>query len=147
MKSTEMMSERKIGKTIQFWVLYLDLMRLQHQIPTAVQTNKFNMRLDAWDKMPPMYFAFNKTNYARYGTWFVQTMKEIDDRYPGVKPLLQSNDLSVQAQTAYPIRISIDQRGEHSINRDAKTPGNFGFLFITKPLWYWCRLKGPVSTP
>ena len=68
MKSTEMMSERKTGKTIQFWVLNLDLMRLQHQIPTAVQTNKFNMRLDAWDKMPPMYFAFNKTNYAMIAT-------------------------------------------------------------------------------
>ena len=83
------------------------------------------MRLDAWDKMLPMYFAFNKTNYARYGTWYVQTMKEIDDRYLGLKPLLQSDGLSVQAQTAYPIRTSIDQRGEQSINRDAKTPSNF----------------------
>ena len=50
---------------------------------------------------------------------------QIDDRYPGLKPLLQSNGFSVQAQTAYPIRTSIDQRGEQSINRDAKTLGNF----------------------
>ena len=75
--------------------------------------------------MLSMYFAFNKTNHTRYGTWYVQTMKEIDDRYPGLKPLLQSNGLSVQAQTAYPIQTSIDQRGEQSINRDAKTPDNF----------------------
>ena len=60
--------ERRIGKTVQFWILYLDLMRLQHQIHTTVQTNDFDMRLDAWDKMLLMYFAFNKTNYARYGT-------------------------------------------------------------------------------
>ena len=99
-------------------------MRLQHQIHTAVQTNDFDMRLDAWNKMLPIYFALNKTNYARYGTWYVQTMKEIDDRYSGLKHLLKSAGLSVQAQTAYPVRASIDQRGEQSINRDAKTSGN-----------------------
>jgi len=114
-----------IGKTAQFWISYLDLMRIQHQIHTSVQTNDFDMRLDSWEKMLPMYFAFNKTNYARYGTWYVQTLKEIDDRYPGLKPLLELQCLSVQAQTSYPIRTSIDQRGEQSINRDAKTPGNF----------------------
>ena len=38
------------------------------------------IRLDAWNKMLPYCFAFNKTNYARYGTWHVQTMKKIDHR-------------------------------------------------------------------
>ena len=66
------------------------------------------MRLDAWDKMLSMYIGFNKTSYVRYRTWYVQTKKEIDDRYPGLKPLLQSNGLSVQVQTAYPIRTTID---------------------------------------
>ena len=56
------------------------------------------MRLASWVKMLLMYFAFNKTNYARYGTWDVHTLKEIDERYPGLKPLLRSNGLSVQAQ-------------------------------------------------
>ena len=50
-------------------------MRLQHQIQSAVQTNDFDMRLDAWNKMLPYYFSFNKTNYASYGTWYVQTIK------------------------------------------------------------------------
>ena len=31
--------------------------------------------------------------------------------------------MSVQAQIAYPVRTAIDQRGEQSINRDAKTAG------------------------
>lgn len=115
--------EGKKGKTAQFWIMYLDLMRLQHQIHTAIQTNDFDMRLNAWKEMLPLYFALNKTNYARYGTWYVQTMTEVDDRYPGLKELLKSTGLSVQAQTSHPIRTSIDQRGEQSINRDAKTSG------------------------
>ena len=31
--------------------------------------------------------------------------------------------MSVQAQIAYPVRTAIDQRGEQSMNRDAKTAG------------------------
>ena len=65
----------KIGNAAKYWLMYLDLTRLQHQIHTAVQTNDFDMRLEAWNKMLPYYFAFNKTNYARYGTWYVQTVK------------------------------------------------------------------------
>ena len=45
--------------------IYLNLMRLKHQIHTVMQANDFDMRLDAWNKMPPYYFAFNKTNYER----------------------------------------------------------------------------------
>ncbi|KAG1711251.1 hypothetical protein GQR58_002553 [Nymphon striatum] len=138
--------EGAIGKTAQFWLLYLDLMRIQHQIHTSVQTNDFDMRLDSWERMLPMYFAFNKTNYARYGTWYVQTLKEIDDRYPGLKPLLQSNGLSVQAQTACSIRTSIDQRGEQSINRDAKTPGGIRFFASNKEaILKWCLNRADVA--
>ena len=63
-------------------------MRLQHQIHTAIQTNDFDMRLNAWKEMLPLHFALNKTNYARYGTWHVQPMTEVDDCYPGLRELL-----------------------------------------------------------
>lgn len=31
--------------------------------------------------------------------------------------------ISVQAQTSHPVRTSVDQRGEQTINKDAKTSG------------------------
>lgn len=101
-------------------MIYLNIMRIQHMIHTAVQTNNFEMRLQAWDEMLPFYFAFNKTNYAIYGLWYVQIMKEVDLRYPGLTKTFKMSGISVQAQSAYP---STDQRGEQSINRDAKTLG------------------------
>ena len=55
-----------------------------------------------------------------YGTWYVQITKEINRRCPGLKELLKSTGLSVQAQTAYPAQTSIDQRGRQSINQDVK---------------------------
>ena len=112
--------EGKKGKTAQFWIMYLDLMRLQHQIHTTIQTNDFDIRLNAWKEMLPLYFALNKMNYARYGTWYVQTMTE----------LLKSPGLSVQGQTSYPIHTSIDQRGEQSIHPVWFLIPIFAFWFI-----------------
>ena len=71
-----------LGKTAQFWILYLDLMRMQHVIQTAVQENDFDARLAAWDYFMPLYFAFNKTNYARYGSFYVEILKSIEEKYP-----------------------------------------------------------------
>ena len=101
----------------------MDLRRLQHQAHAAIQTNDFEMRLDAWERVLSYYFIFNKMNYTRYGSYHVQLLKQIESKYPGLKELLLPCGLSVQAQETYPVRTAIEQRGEQTINRDAKTSG------------------------
>ena len=76
-----------------------------------------------------MYFSLNKVNYARYGSFYVHTLVNMDNLYPGLKELIQENGLSVQAQDSYPLRTSVDQRGEQTINRHAKTSGKNLLLF------------------
>ena len=76
-------------------MIYLDLMKVQHMAHTAVQENDFNMRINSWEILLPYYFALNMFNYARYGS----------------------------SQDRHPLRTAIDQRGEQTINRDAKTSG------------------------
>ena len=98
-------------------------MRLQHQGHAAIQTNDFEMHLNAWQRVLPYYFIFNKMNYARYGSYYVQVLKEIESNYPGLKELLFPCGLSVQAQQTHPVRTAIDQWGEQTINKDAKTLG------------------------
>ena len=80
---------KQARKTAQFWILYLDMMRMQHVIYTAVQENDFDARLAAWDYFIPLYFSFNKTNYARYGSFYVETLKSIEEKYPGLKEMLK----------------------------------------------------------
>ena len=60
---------------------YLDLMTHAH---TAVQENNLKMRIYAWGSMLSFYFYFNKTNYARYGTYYVQQLNHLDTLYPGL---------------------------------------------------------------
>ena len=64
--------------------------------------------------------ALGKTNYARYGSFYVHQMKSIDIIFPGLKTFLEENGMSVQAQEKYALRTAVDQRGEQTINKNAK---------------------------
>ena len=87
------------------------------------------MLISTWQTFIPMYFAMNKVNYARYGCYYIHTLVNMEHIYPGLRELLRKNGMSVQAQDHYPHRTSIDQRGEQTINRDAKTSGFNNILF------------------
>ena len=59
----------KYGLTQKFWLLYMDL--IQHELLTrySVQENNYNSRLYCWKFFHKIYFALNRTNYARYGSF------------------------------------------------------------------------------
>ena len=97
MKSSKLkFANGELGKTAQFWLIYLDLMKVQHLAHTTVQENDFNMRILAWEKMLPFYFYFNKMNYARYGNYYLQHLTHIETLNPGMKELLMAKGMSVQ---------------------------------------------------
>ena len=128
--------EGKLGKTPQFWMICLDLMRNQNMIHLAVQENDFDSRLYVWQEMLPLYFATSQVNYARYGSYYAEMLKNLDQSHPGLRTLLLKKGLTAQAQEKYPCRTAIDQRGEQSINREAKTtsklPSFFFLLLLQK---------------
>ena len=77
----------ELGKTAQFWLcLYLDLVEMQQFSHIAVQENNFNLRLSCWKFFLPLFFATFKTNYSRYGSYYVPGLERID-LYPGTKAL------------------------------------------------------------
>ena len=136
-----------LGKTAKFWQVYLDLMRYQHMSHPAVLENDIEMRLFCWKMFLPFYFALNKMNYARYGSYYVRVLGNLNMLYPGAEELLINKGISVQAQDRYPVRTPIDQRGEQTINRDAKTAG--GIRNIAKDssaVLKWCRNRSEQAT-
>ena len=58
-----------IGKTAQFWMIYLNLMRMQSFGQLAVHQNDIESLICVWKLFIPFYFAMNKTNYARYSVF------------------------------------------------------------------------------
>ena len=73
--------------------------------------------------MMPYFVSLNKTNYSRYGAYYVKQLKNLDQSHPGCKEIIQSKGLSVQAQDKYPLRTPIDQHGKQTLNKDAKSTG------------------------
>ena len=60
----------EFGKTPMFWLcLDLDLMHVQHLAHLSIQENDFEVRLKCWQYFLPFYFALNRTNYSRYGSY------------------------------------------------------------------------------
>ena len=112
---------------------------MQHVIHTSIQENDFEKRVPGWKYFLPFYFALNYSNYARYGSYYVQVLESIEQMYPGLKDMLKCKGLSVQAQEKYSLRTSIDQRGEQTINRDAKTSGGVkAFSTEEESVLKWC---------
>ena len=100
---------------------------MQTAIHTAVQGNNCEMQLQGWAYWIPFSFLTNLFNYARYGTFYLETLKNIQKNYPGLNELLRTTGLSVQGQDCYAHRTAIDQHGKQAINRDAKTSGKILF--------------------
>ena len=123
-KFNESIRKGSMGKPAQFWLIYLDLMEHQHRIHIAVQENNFTERIIVWEYFLSFYFATNKINYARYGPYYVQSMKCIDHPYPSLKQILENNCMSIRAPDRYAIRTAIEQRAEQTLNKGAKTTGD-----------------------
>ena len=73
-------------------------------------------------------FALNKQNYARYGSLYVNSLENLEETHPGCLELIKHKGISVQGQNKYPCRTEIDQRGEQTINRDAKVAGGIKYF-------------------
>ena len=120
----QLVRDGEFGLTAQFLLsLYLDLMEKQHLIHVAVHENNFDLRTLCWKFFLPLYFSLQKVNYARYGSFYVEVLLKLEKLYPGLRGLLREKGMSVQAQENFPLRVAIDQRGEQTLNRDAKTTG------------------------
>ena len=102
-------------------------MEALHLIHSAVvQENDYTLKLEGSIRMMPYFFALNKTNYSRYGSYYIQQLISLDRTHPGCKELIEIKGVSVQAQDQYPLRTAIDQRGQQTLNREAKSVDGIG---------------------
>ena len=65
------------------------------------------------------------TNHIKKNYGAVNSVKHKGGTYPGLKTQLSEKEVSVQGQDCYPLRISVYQWREQTINKDAKTAGSF----------------------
>ena len=65
-------------------------------IHLAVKENEFACRLYAWQKMLPLYFATNQVSYAKFGSYYVKILKNLNQFHPGLRAVLLKKGLTAQ---------------------------------------------------
>ena len=88
----------------------------------SVNCNDYDLRISSWNASLPLCFATNRVHYARYGTYYLQSLEHIDSTHPGAKEEIKTVGLSVR-RNKLGIGQSIDLAGEQSYMRSAKTAG------------------------
>ena len=73
-------------------------------------------------------------NYARYGSYYVPVLKEIESKYPGLKELLFPSGLSVQAQET-PSANCNRQTGRANYKQGCKSLRYVSGVLITQFSW------------
>ena len=94
-------------------------MEKQHHFHTGAQEDKFGRRMCAWEFFLPFFLSTNKHNHARHDSWYKHQIINRD--------LLHSRDeiiFSVQSHARYNLQTAVEQRGEQSLNKGAKTVGS-----------------------
>ena len=113
----------EFGKTPQFWMTYQKAIDRQHKFHFSINTSDLDLRLKCQKDSLPLCFTTNKQNYARYGTYYITQLENIDLTHPGAKEELQETGLSV-SRNQFNIRQSIDGAGEQTFMRSSKTTGD-----------------------
>ncbi len=114
------------GRTPQYLAQYMILVDRQRMLHYSVNSNDYDLRISRWNTSLPLCFATNRVHYARYGTYYLQSLEHIDSTHPGAKEEIKSVGLSVW-RNKLRIGQSIDLAGEQSYMRSAKTAGIFLF--------------------
>ena len=69
--------------------------------------------------MMPFFFIFNKTNYARLGTFYLNELILLDETHPELSKEFENGNLSIARTKKSFSRQAIDLTLEQTINRDA----------------------------
>ena len=112
-----------LGLTGRYWMTYCWLVDLLHIFHYAINQNNYDLRLAVWEEMLLFCFVFNKLHYARYGLYYINQLKYLQNTRPGAKEEIQEYGLSVQ-RNSYGIGQAVDLAGEQTFMKSAKTSDN-----------------------
>ena len=95
----------------------MDLMQHQFLARSAVQENNFEARLFCSEYFLKFYFVLNKTNYARYGSYYLAVLQNMDGLYPGLKPYLKIKDYQFKLKKDIPCAQQLINEGNRPLTK------------------------------
>ncbi|XP_031340958.1 uncharacterized protein LOC116169072 [Photinus pyralis] len=115
--------------TFQLWCSYLNMVETLLEFLYSERTGKWELHLQSFRKMLPMFFAYDHTHYARWGSVYLCDMKNLSLIAPAVHKEFLNGHFVVKKSKGGFNHISVDQALEH-VNKTSKDAG--GIIGLTK---------------
>lgn len=107
----------------KLWQSYIEMVLLLLRFIRATRQGNWSLHKACMKDMLPWFFAYDRTNYARYGSVYWCTMATLATTHPDAEDALASGELSVQRSDHPFAQVAVDMAIEQTVNRDTKTPG------------------------
>lgn len=132
----------EMGKTAQFWLMYMDRVWLVLHFQRATKENNLDLHMSCLQSMCSLFFCYDHPNYARYTTVYLLTLLNLPESHPGAEELLRHNGFSVNRSAVPSSRNAVDITIEQTINRHAKSCGGIvGFSRNHSAYYRWCMTR------
>ena len=107
-----------------FWNSYIELVSLLLKYIRSTREGCWKLHVSAIREMLPWFHAYNRTNYARYASYYWADMATLEERHPDAYRQLCEGKFAVQRSDSVGFsQTPVDQTIEQTFNRDTKTKG------------------------
>lgn len=120
----------KHGKTAQFYVLHIQLIKYYLLVDRSIREGDFYLYVYVIPKLTNLFFASNQPNYARWLTKYFDNLIKIGDSHPDLIPVIQAGCFGTKRTLP---RSPIDLTLEQTINADAANK-HAGISFLTQSI-------------
>lgn len=133
--TTHITTRCKENPTYCFWNSYLEMVFVALAFIRASRTSDFQLHVSSLRRMLPWFFAYDRTNYARYGTAYWLEMSSLPHTHPWIHDQILAArgcwTYQRQAETGFN-GMAGDQAIETTVNKESKTSGGITGITVNR---------------
>ena len=107
------------GKTVKYWVIYVDIFHLYHQLSQCVRTRNIDLITAFFPKITTYLFALNQSNCAKWTVYYLDSLLKLSDFHTEVYKEFQIHLFGIKRAKKSFSRQPIDLILEQTIKDDA----------------------------
>ena len=124
----------KRSNICRHWDIILPLTGLLKDLVAADREGNQEVHLQVIEKLLPVFLMSASINYLRYGSWYLDKMRNLPHEHPEVHKHFQEGKCVVKTNAGYFKAVAADMKLEQSIKHSKKDPG--GIIGQTKHQTY-----------
>ncbi len=111
----------KKSETFKYWDTFVSMVALLRDLVRSVKEGDWALHLHTIKAILPMFAAFNRTNYLRWCSLYLEDMQSLEEKAPDVYRHFVSGNFAVKRTPGRFKSVPADQCLEQTINRSQKS--------------------------